>query len=224
MIIRKATLQAVLPAADSRDVTSRCDKIEVRPDGTVTATNGHVLLSATERTRFLDADFPVKGLPKYHGDPPTAITLNAAEIARVVKALTKKSTMLYPILTAVQLGTDAEGTYLAATDLTSQTVLRVPTQEDQRGQFPAWDRLVPAREEPAICVELSTAVLKVLIQAAETVHGLDILRTQRRATVRLYVRTDAAHQTETGHGNAGIRVEIDGTDTAIVGVVMPCRR
>lgn len=193
MIIRKEALTAVLAATSTDDATHRTDKIQVTPKGEIAATTGHVLLVATERSRFPDSEFPDKreDMPSYHGDPTEAVTIHRDYVERLIKGMPKKGPI--PILQAVQLGINGDGgAYVSSTDLQAPTVIRLPAQKDQLGGFPSWERIVPSATAPHVKVSLSVEVLQALIKAATAVAG----RPGRTYTpkVTLYIPTEPQHQ------------------------------
>lgn len=187
MIIRRQALQAVLPAVNADDATHRTDKIEIRPDGTVTATDGHILLSAREATPFPDEDFPVKDIPARHGNPAEPVTISKTIAERLIKGTAKKPTI--PILQAIQLSQNGEGAFLAATDLESPTVIRVTPAAGQVGTFPVWERILPKAE--GLKVTISAEVLAALAKAITTVTARNYSGTPK---VTLYIPTEPQHQ------------------------------
>jgi len=230
MIIRRSTLKAVLPAAVDKDKDARyaLNKIEVRPDGRVTGTNGHLLISIVERYPFPDADYPTAGLPEFHGNPPAAITIDLPIVETLIKTAPKRSVI--PIIAeGIQLGQNSEGAYVASTDLQSQTVIRLPQGEKAGRFFSNWDQSVPAADEPAIHLTLGAKLLQILCKAALAIND-------RNASITFAIRTDPKHQTQvpgatnddprapTGVYNDAVRVELGGTDHTAYGAIMPMRK
>lgn len=257
MIIRKKALQAVLVATLKEDRTHRCDKIQVTPAGQIVATDGHLLLMASETTRFPDEDFPAKDIPEYHGDPTEPITIDRPLVERLIKGTGKAKPI--PILAAVQLGTNGEGSYVAATDLQSPTVIRLKPQSEQPGSFPTWERVVPAADKPSIQITIGSDLLVALAKAATAV-ALSA-RASTGGKVTFFIPTEPQYQgldkakalaagcaVQRGQYNgeqlldpntgrqacerdypdgkiqSAIRVEIDGAEVQLVGVVAPIRR
>src|SRR3970040_1241512 len=134
--------------------------IEVRPDGTVTATNGHVLFSARGTVPEVpDTDFPQgHGVPPFTDAPLSAAVLLPAESAkRLIKGTARKATI--PILQAIRVGATADGEHWAcATDLQTPTLARLETTETA-GPFPAWEKVLPAAGDAAIRRALRARVL-----------------------------------------------------------------
>lgn len=189
MIIRREALQAVLPATRKTDATHRCDKVQITPAGDVVATNGHTLLIARESTRFPDEDFPSKDLPAYHGDATESITLERALVDRLLTGIPKRTPI--PILSAVQIGVNGDGgTYAAATDLDSPTVIRIKPQSEQAGGFPTWERVLPKADRPGIRITLSADNLIALAKAA----GLVDKRNEHGGRITLFIPTEPQHQ------------------------------
>lgn len=251
MILRRETLKAALAAAsDGPDRGYWLDAVQVRPDGSVVATDGCICLVARDKYPQEDSDFPVAGVAPFKGNPEKAVLLPVSAVKALLQALPKKSTI--PILQAVQLSTNGTegGIVVSATDLQAPRIAHVDA-EKAGGNFPITDRVMVSKDRPALQVTLSTDVLKALIAAAEAVQG----KRKGVKSITLHVQTEPQHQGGkpresedhkfTKHKVTGmcewcgqgerahqdpdgtiidqIRVTIAGDDVDVEGVVMPCR-
>jgi hypothetical protein len=189
MIIRREALQAVAPLVKP-DTSHRCDKAQITPSGQVVATDGHVLLVASEKTRFPDAEFPSKNLPAYHGDLTEPVTLERHELDRlIVGSSSKQAKRTIPILGTVQIGSNGDGGFVAATDLLVDTVVRLKPETEKAGQFPVWERVLPRADKPTLAITLSATDLQLLAKAATLVAGK-----AKVGQITFYVPTESQHQ------------------------------
>lgn len=185
MIIKRETLQAVLPAATSDDTRYTLAVVQVQPDGRAVATDGHILLIAQDKYPQKDEDFPaITGAP-YTSDPAEPVLIPLSMAQRLIGAMPKKSPI--PILKAAQLSTNGDGgCVISATDLEVPCVVHVPKPE---GSFPQWQRVLPRADRPALSVSLSIEVLEHLIKAAKAVQDKGKL-----GTITLQIPTEHQHQ------------------------------
>lgn len=196
MIIRRQTLEAILQAVQTKDDTHRLDRIEIRPDGSVTGTDGHVLLTGKEHARFPDEDFPQTAGAHYSGDATTPILIPTPEVKQLLKtAQTKggKRGRTIPILGCVQVGMNGDGAFAAATDLQSSTTVRVHGPDKANGgPYPSWDKgIIPPKDRPALELCMSSEVLRALADAAEKAESS---AKEAGGVVYLYIPTEKHYQ------------------------------
>lgn len=224
MILKRDLLRAVLPAVDKTDNHFYANKVQVQPDGRAVATNGHVLLVASDRYPFKDEDFPSKDLPAFQGNPPEPITIEAALVERVIAAMPKKTPI--DILKAAQLSTNGTpgGAVLSATDLQVPCTIHVPPASEQGGSYPSWPRLLPRDDRPSLRVAFSTDVLEALIKSAK---AITTGKTLHGPTIVFELPTEPQHQGQTpekmpdGCVIDTIGVRFAGDDVEVRGVAMP---
>ena len=228
MIIRRETLLAVLPATCEDKGRYYLQAIQVEPDGSIVATDGHILLVAKESGRFPDSEFPTKEpLPTYNGDATVPVMLTTELVAKLIGAMPKKARI--PILAACQVGQNGAGTFAAATDLETAIVKHLdPPGEYNR--FPDWKRVMPAADRPALHLSLAVEVLEDLIKAAKAIGGRD-----KGQTITFHIPTehkyhgkvpgpeDPKDRASNGKIEDGIRIEFRGSGITVEGVAMPCR-
>lgn len=246
MIIRREVFSAVLPATTLDETRYGLDNVQIRPDGTVCATNGHMAIFAKDRNPIAPEDFPiVPGVPDGQHEPTAPILVPIVTVQRAVASTAKKP--ILPVLGAIQI--TANGTpgaaVLAATDLTVPVVLSV----DSTGQsFPDLDRIKIADDEKVIRLTLSVDMLKDILKSAQAAigkakhnHG-GMVRFEIPTADRWYVRQpfpDPQPETETTAETATaaeptpeptykdlvdrLRVCVRGDDADVTMIVMPCR-
>jgi DNA polymerase III sliding clamp (beta) subunit (PCNA family) len=214
MIIRREMLQAVLPATTSEEKRYFLDGVQAEPaKHRVVATNGHVLLIATDREPQADADFPIVPSAPFTEDPSSAFI--PSDICKaMIGTMPKKSTI--PTLRSAQLSRNGSETTatIAATDLQSPRVATLSNDQ----QFPSYDRVLPAADRPEITLSLSVAVLKTLLDAANAISP----KGSRRPTVHTITFgipvTDAGKIVDTA-----ITIKATSAEVELTGVAMPCR-
>jgi hypothetical protein len=212
MIIRRETLNAALTATTADDTRYYLHAVLCEPAAhRVIATNGHVLLIATDRSPHADVDFPTVDGAEFHGDPdPICVSVDV--IKSMLATMPKKSTI--PILTAAQLGRNGsdDTAVLAATDLQARNVATIRRDE---GQFPKYERMMLA-PGPTTQLCLAVDVLETLIKAAKAVVAKGA-----KATVTFEIPN-----TKPGDGRtvtSAIGLTIAGEYVTVTGVAMPCR-
>jgi hypothetical protein len=211
MIIRRETLAAVLPAATSDNSRYYLSAVCLEPDGRAIATDGRVLLLATDRSPYPDADFPTIAGAPFHGTPETQTLVDAAIVKSLLSAMPKKATI--PILAAVQVSTNGAPTTatIVATDLSAP---RVATVDSDGRSFPRYAAVMPSAEQPTtLC--LSVEVLETLIKSAKAV-------TRGKGTPAITFRIPANGEKAGAVVNA-VHITIEGDDVDVVGAAMPCR-
>lgn len=170
MIIRRDTLKAVLPATGSETIRGYAlTHVQIEPSGRVVATNGHILLIATDKRPMADGDFPTAGdVPAFHASPTTPILLERTAADKLIKATGTRTVI--PILTAIQVSTNGDGTTCCATDLASAMTIRIPPADVQsRGAFPSYERVLPPADQPTLRVAFGADLLLALCKAAKAV-------------------------------------------------------
>jgi hypothetical protein len=191
VIIRREVLKAVLPATTADDTRYMLNGVQIRPDGAVVATDGHVLLIARDSHPQPDEEFPSGGtLPAFTGNPAAPIVVARDLINKLIAAMPKKSSI--PILGSVQVSANGDGgAVVSAKDLQVPCTVHVPKETDGR-QFPPYDRVLPADDRPELRVCLAVNVLEALIKAAKAVQGGEKLSTG--GTITFALPTEPQHQ------------------------------
>lgn len=210
MLIRRETLQAVRPATTAEDTRYFLAAIQIEPTGVCVATNGHILIKASEASPMPAEDFPiVPGVPE-HTTAPTGPILMSADIADRLCKATPKGPRAMPVLRTVQITTNGDGSsYAAATDLTVPIVVKL-TPDGQN--FPAYDRVIP-KDRPTLAIVLGVPVLEVLIKSAKAIGA---------TSIRLELPTGSECLSKT-HGtiNTAITATYHGADVEALAVLMP---
>ncbi len=215
MIIRREALASALAATTADDTRYFLSSVQIRLNGDVVATDGHIALIVHDNSPMDSADFPIVPGADFHGEPSAPFCVPMDTCRRLIGA-TQKGKRALPILTGVQVGRNgAEGvTVLAATDLSVPAVAIL--QPDPNGpRFPDIDRVVPAADSERIRVSLSVPVLEGLIKAAKAIGAGKVFQT---ITLQLPPANEKTHEID-----GAMRVEIKGADLTISGAVMPCR-
>ena len=219
MLIKRDVLSTAVLAVTRDDTRYQLHNLEIRPDGTTTATNGHILISVRDTAAPPDTDYPTKGLPDYAGNPEGPVLLDAGVAAKMIQALPKKARV--PVLQYAQVGRDSTGVYAATTDLVTAAVVRL----DNKGLFPAWERRIPPADPDAILVILSAALLQTLAKAAIAAgNGLSAAAVPIRFEIRTrpedrFTATDG----QTGGYSSAIRATFGKGGIEAVAVIMPMR-
>lgn len=167
MIIKREALKAAaVGTTDKEKRWPAMHAVQIRPDGTIAATDGRVALVVSDQAVFKDADFPVKGVPLYKGNPAAAILLPASHVDRLIKAMPKRSPI--PILSTVQLTMNGDGgAVVSATDLDVPCTVHLPAVEPH--SFPQVERAFPKADRPSVTVRLAIDVLETLIKSAKAI-------------------------------------------------------
>lgn len=213
MIIRQSTIETVLPAAKTKDDTDRLCRVEVRPDGTVTATNGHLLISVKETYPEKPEDWPAKGFEQLHGEIDKPITINLEQLKRLKAGMPKRSTI--PIVSCINVAQNGEGPVACSTDLQSPTILPV----NDATAYPDWKRVIPASTVPHVEFSIAADVLEALAKAAKQARpGKD---RKRPACVTFHIPTEEyARAKDSLTITSPVRIEIPSTEgVEIVGAV-----
>ena len=212
LISRNALSIAKVAAADADDPTRGLNVLHVEPDGRVVATNGHLLIVATDRRREPSEDFPSAGLPELAAELPAAVDIPVSVVDRLIKTIPKKQTI--PVLGFVNVGVNGDGkqAYAVATDLEYPTIAKL---EQPARRFPDWERVLPKTEDQEI--------VKLLISA-------DMLAdlAKMAATCRAHKHAIGAVTFEIPIGEPEILSAVrftcgQGSDVDVHGVLMPCR-
>jgi len=171
MIIRREALQAALAATTADDTRYFLNAVQVRPDGSVAATNGYVAFIVSDSSNMADADFPIVPGAEFHGSPAGNVLVSADVCKRLIKG-TEQGKRSMPILRCVQVSKNGseETATLAATDLKIPTVATVTKDPD--ANFPVLERVIPkADKEGIVSIVLGTEVLEQLIKATNAIKG-----------------------------------------------------
>lgn len=211
MIIRRETLAAVIPATTADDTRYYLDALCIEPDGRVIATNGHVLLIATDKAPQADADFPSVPGAAFNGTPEGQTLVKSDIIKSLMAVMPKRSTI--PILGSIQLsqnGTPQTAT-LVATNLQTPCVATVTREPDVN--FPQYERVFP--KAPAVVrIILAVEVLETLIKSAKAIAT-------KNSSPR--ITFDIPANGRDGVVDGAIRVSMQGVDVDVAGVAMPMR-
>ena len=243
MIIRREAFKALSAVTGKDDTRYSLSKIQIRPDGSIAATDGYIALVATDKNPMSDTDFPSAGIPPNHGNPDTAVLLSVDVATRLVAATPKGERHSIPVLAGIQVAKNSDGsTYAAATDLTVPMAARI--DHDKTEQFPNVDSLMPPASRKTRTVILAGNVLAKLVKAAAAISRPGL--STRRGAVRFEIpiskecysrnhvdecarsQAGADMNTEctcdgTGNLETAIKVTINGEDIEITGIVAPCR-
>jgi DNA polymerase III sliding clamp (beta) subunit (PCNA family) len=232
MIIRREAINAVLPATNHDDTRYNLQAVQCEPAAhRIVATDGHVLLIATDNNPMQDEDFPLIPGAEFHGDQDP-IAVQSGVLRSMLATMPKKP--ILPILACCQLsknGSESTAT-LAATDLEAP---RVATIKAEDLKFPNYDRILPKGERNTVRVFLAVDVLETIIKAAKAVARTG--KNAKPANIAFDVpigRSDRAKVTtrnaagelvdgKPGEVSAPINITITGPDVTVTGLAMPCR-
>jgi hypothetical protein len=227
MIIRRETLNVALAATTADDTRYYLNAVQADPaKHHVVATNGHILLVATEANPWPDCDYPTILGAEYHDEPATPVLIDADTCRSLIAAMPKKSSL--PILTCAQLSTNGSpSTFtVAATDLKARSVTVIDMAES-RATFPTYERVMPKLDRPSVNVILAVDVLEQLIKAAKAANGSN----KSTAKITFNVPTgkadlDMPKDSDDTQGRlvmSALGVTMTGPDVTVTGAAMPCR-
>lgn len=214
MIVRREALASALAATTPDDSRYFLNAVQIRQNGDIVATDGHIALIVHDTAPMAAADFPIVPGADFHGEPARDVIVPFDTCKRLIAA-TQKGKRALPILTGVQVGRNgADGvTVLAATDLAVPAVA-ILQHDPNAVTFPDIDRVLPGIDPECTRVSLSVSVLESLIKAAKAIGDGNRLQT---ITLQLPA-PDKTHAIV-----SAMRVEMKGGDLTISGAVMPCR-
>lgn len=162
MLIDKRAASIAVACSTEETRQALCG-VHVRKDGTLEATNGHMLL------RVAPPEWPSSELPgHWPNDPMTDKVLAADSVRAVAKALPKKSNL--PILLCAAIGPNGGPD-------TAKAVVNIAEDEQtigmrlMPGTFPETDQVMP-KGDPIVRVQLSAAYLKDLASCADRWNGI----------------------------------------------------
>lgn len=207
MIIRRETLQAALAATTPDDTRYYLNCVQADPaQNRVVATNGHILIIATDRWPMADADFPAVAGAEFHGSPEGPVCLDADVCRSMIATMPKKHSI--DILKAAQLSVNGSPTTLtfAATDLKAPRVATIDTKD--AGQFPAIDRIMPKADRPELALCLAVDVLESLLKATKAIGA---------RTITFGIPTEKTEVL------TSVGVTMKGADVTVTGLAMPCK-
>lgn len=225
MIIRKEALQAVMPATDASDSRYFVTAVEITPaTHQVAATNGFILLIATDHAPQDDKDFPqVPGGVEHQADPEKSILVPLAVCTSILGVMPKRTRM--PILNCAQLSQGSAEEKIAgvisATNLAVSSVQRIREDADQQ-RFPKFQQIIDKNaDRPEVHVTLSLLVLEALIKSAKAVQH-DKGRALQAITFS--VPTAEPHVQKDGYVIGPLKVAYSGSDVAVTGLALPMRK
>jgi len=215
MLIHRDTLRTALLATTEEDSRYFLNAVQVRPDGTVVATNGHLLLQVRDAHTIPDEDFPQRPNTGVFAQSPTdPVCLPVPLVEKLIAATQKKGRL--PMLACVQVGQDAAGGIFAtATDLETSLSSPLPTGTD-RPRFPPFDRALIPADRPHLTIRLSACYLATLAKAAGLLYGKHLYG----GIVEFQIPTEPQYQ-PTGVIRSQVRVIITGPERTLDGVLMP---
>lgn len=222
MIIRRETLKTALLCRATDHISGRTATlggVHLRPDGTVEATDGHILVRVTERYPFKDEDFPtVPGVASELAAPERGILLPTEIAQKLIAAMPKRTPI--PILHAARVGTVDGQPYALATDLETPLVVSLERAQE-RGAFPGTDRILSGAAagegEGVLHLALSAEILRILAEIGKSVGSKGTA-----CTIQLHIPT-RGQDYQDGQLMSGIRFTATGGDLTVEGVAMPCR-
>src|SRR5512145_1436860 len=154
MLIHKHLLQ-LANAASTDESRYAINSICVFPDGTVKATDGHILVEAKEFIRGDAKEYPViEGIDVEH-QPDGPVVLHRAAILDALRITPKTRTTL-PILGNYMVLANGDGKYkLATTDLDTASIKYIRPID---GDFPDTEKLYEKHKRPLFRIALGAGV------------------------------------------------------------------
>jgi hypothetical protein len=172
MLIHKSLLLATMPATTDKDQRYFMDAVRVEPTGTVVATNGHILIKATDANPTADEDFPQVATAPFHGNIAAPVLVSTDICKRLIAAMPKRDTL--PVLHTVQVGRNGSDStaQLTVTDLNMP--VSVTISEADTHSFPAYERVFPNPTRAAVTIRLGVPVLQALLKSAKAIDASSI--------------------------------------------------
>ena len=217
MLIRKSLLLATLPATDHKDTRYYMDAVLMEPTGAVVATNGSMLISATDRKPMPDADYPEIPTAPFHGNIEAPVLVSTDIAKRLIAAMPKPNRYgTLDALQAVQVGKNGSDAtaVLTVTDLQMPVSVTIAKDEDKR--FPSYERVFPDSTREAVSIRLGVPVLLALLKSAKAIEA---------TSIRFDLPTDRTYHekgTTTVSGAIQATYEKDGIEC--IAVLMPVRQ
>src|SRR4029450_3088825 len=211
MLIRRETLQAVRPATTTDDTRYFLAGIQILPSGACVATDGHVLIKASEPYPLENADFPtVPGMPADTTEPSAPILIASDVAEKLIKATAKRTPI--EVLKTIQVMTNGDGSsYAVATDLAVPIVVKLTP--DPVRTFPTFERVIPDSDRPTVTIVLGVPVLETLIKSAKAIGA---------TSIRFTLPTEAKCQSKAqGVINTAITATYKSADVEVFAVAMP---
>lgn len=217
MIIRREMLLAALAAATSEDKRYFLDGVYAEPvNHRVVATNGHVLLMATDRHPQDDADFPIVPGAPYSTDP-APILIPSTTAKAMIATMPKKRVL--DILQCAQLSANGseDTATLAATDLAAPRIA-VLSRNDS-GTYPQYEHVIPPADRPEIKLAMRVDVLQAIINAAVAVEPTK----GKHGTPAVITFGIPKPDADSDVVLTAITIAVSSDDIELTGVAMPCR-
>jgi hypothetical protein len=204
-------LAAALVATSTKPYHPNMRGVQVRPDGSVAATDSHMAVIVKQTHAADAADFPIVPNGSEMGPLTGPAFVETDTAKRLIAGADAKSPI--PILHTVRIGTTPDGrTEAHATDLRAPVVATIP--EPSGATFPNLAPVYQATEhQPTVRLVLSRVMLEHLAKIAKTIatnpNGMH--------AVTFDVPTDGPEVL------TAVRVTMRSSDFEVDGVVMPCR-
>ena len=208
MLIHKRILAVLRFATTPDDTRYALNSYGLGPDGSICATDGHLMLYSEKPADAPPEDFPVLPNPFDVGSTVAVVLpVDAADAA--VRAI--KKTQSIPVLDHIAVAPangDPHVLRVAATDLNTP----FDTTVHSEGQFPAWRKVVPTKE-PTLTVHLGADMLIAIGRAAK-------VATKGSGSTGPVVKFEFTGKTDSDPIRITFSCEVG---SEVHGVVMPCR-
>lgn len=207
MLIHRNILSVAAAATADDVVRYGINCVQVRPNGVVVGTNGHIAVQVFERHRSPDDEFPnVAGVPELI-DASAPVYIDAAAVKRLVGGTKKKGSI--PVLECVRVGTSPDGEPKAvSTDLDASVVLRLSDIK-----FPDVDMVIPGANDDAVTLTLGLPMLKTLVNV------LSAMKDGASITFQIPASTDPPAPI-----SEAVRATAETGDMTVVMAIMPMRK
>lgn len=173
MIVRRTLLKAALAATTKDDTRYYLSAVQVTPDGTVEATDGHLAVRLREPDAAPAEDYPlVPGYPTETAELSAPVRVSAALVATLCRQPEHEALDVLSYTLIRQRDTHPRVVAIGQTDLTVPLV----TFADEGGPFPQLDRIIPAARGGAP-LGLSVAVLDKLLKLLKTIKAPGVVFT-----------------------------------------------
>lgn len=173
----------VAKAASDDACRPQLNGVHFRPDGSIEATNGHMLLRFTPNTDPESVEYPAKavGVDNLADIPPAGVIVPTETCTDAAKALPKRQRM--PVLNNVVMA-ECNGTVrLASTDLEKRSD-HVAKPVDM--PYPNTDQVFP-KDDPTLVIGFDAHYLKTLAEAALAVNPSGEVRLEMHGPLKAMV-------------------------------------